>query len=572
MKKIRLFLVSLMVFVFGVVSCDHDQLLNENPEDFLTPKNSFTDKAGFESALAAIYRANRNFFYEAPALNSRYVFGFMGVDLDLYDIYMNTTERRSFMNWNTLNADNGFVTTWYRRFYNIIFRTNVIIDRAEADVVEWASEEEKNAIIGEAKFLRAYAYTFLANMWGGVPLVLEETTEAKFDYIRASQTEVYNQSVEDLLFAVSHMNTIDNQKGGRAPRAASYHLLTQIYIQMDKYQEAINAATQVIDDPNYQLMTERFGRYKDFEFRGYQRIGPSEPWGDVYWDLFRDGNFNRIDGNTEVIWNIQMDFSIPGGGNDNQFLGDFKLEYALGGPALFKQRDRNGLKNWRKDINGGNPIGWYLYTNYYLDKLWQFKDDADQDIRNSEFNIQRTWYWHNPESEFFQQPATPDNIQDPNTFDVFFAPSVKKFITTKHYGGRFTETPDDFGRSFKDWYIMRLAETYLLRAEAHHLNGDNAKAAIDINAVRNRAQATPVESGEVNLDLILDERARELLGEEYRLNTLMRMGKLPEYLMKYNGEVVANGYQLGDHLNKFPIPNSEIEANNGAVLEQNPGY
>ena len=119
---------------------------------------------------------------------------------------------------------------------------------------------------------------------------------------------------------------------------------------------------------------------------------------------------------------------------------------------------------------------------------------------------------------------------------------------------------------------MRLAETYLLRAEAKLAKGDLAGAATDINAIRNRAQATPVVAADVNIDLILDERARELYQEEFRLNTLMRLGKLHEYLMKYNDVVRKNGYVLDAHINKFPIPNAEIQANNGAKLTQNLGY
>lgn len=119
---------------------------------------------------------------------------------------------------------------------------------------------------------------------------------------------------------------------------------------------------------------------------------------------------------------------------------------------------------------------------------------------------------------------------------------------------------------------MRLAETYLLRAEAYHLWGKNSEAAADINALRNRAHATSVTAADVNLDLILDERARELYMEEYRISTLMRMNKLTEYLMKYNPQVIKEGYQLDDHLNKLPIPSSEIEANKEGGLVQNPGY
>jgi starch-binding outer membrane protein, SusD/RagB family len=135
-----------------------------------------------------------------------------------------------------------------------------------------------------------------------------------------------------------------------------------------------------------------------------------------------------------------------------------------------------------------------------------------------------------------------------------------------------SKRPNDNGRNWKDWYIMRLAETYLLRAEAYMLKGDLTSAAADINVVRGRALATPVTPGDVNMDLILDERARELYGEEFRLSTLMRTGKLVEYLNKYNGYLLANGLTAPTKVSKLPIPRREIESNTSSKLEQNPGY
>ena len=131
---------------------------------------------------------------------------------------------------------------------------------------------------------------------------------------------------------------------------------------------------------------------------------------------------------------------------------------------------------------------------------------------------------------------------------------------------------NDNGRNWKDWYMMRLAETYLLRAEANMLKGDLAAAAADINTIRTRANATPVDAGDVNMDLILDERARELYGEEFRVSTLMRTGKMVEYLNKYNGYLHANGLTAPSFVSKLPIPRREIEANTGAQLTQNTGY
>jgi hypothetical protein len=107
-----------------------------------------------------------------------------------------------------------------------------------------------------------------------------------------------------------------------------------------------------------------------------------------------------------------------------------------------------------------------------------------------------------------------------------------------------------------------------LRAEAYLGANQKDRAAEDLNALRNRAQATPVSADQVDIDFILDERMRELYGEEVRVFTLYRLGKMVERTRKYN----LTGYNIGDHQNLWPIPFGEIEKNILAPIEQNPGY
>src|SRR5699024_2021336 len=105
--------------------------------------------------------------------------------------------------------------------------------------------------------------------------------------------------------------------------------------------------------------------------------------------------------------------------------------------------------------------------------------------------------------------------------------------------------------------------------EAYFEKGSNKNAADDINAVRLRAKAIPVQPEDVTLDYILDERARELVYEEPRRITLHRTEKLVERVRKYN---TVNKDEIQEYHQLWPIPYSEIEANKDAVLEQNPGY
>ena len=573
MKKIIIF--SAMLATMVVSSCKKD--LSEVPLDFYTPENSFNNKAQFESALAGIYLAIRTDMYATADAASNY--DMLGMDLDLANVESNSSAQKTqYFNWITMNADNGFVSKWWGRLYRWVSMANTIIDRADGPQAKWASENDKKAIVGEAKFLRAFAYKFLANMWGGVPLVLNESKAPKFDYVRATQDEVYKQCKADLEFAVQYMPTIDQLKGGRAPREAAYHLLSEINICLKDYTGAIAAASAVITNGKNSLMTARFGVAKTFTFSGYDYQGPTSAWGDVYWDLFQEGNFNFKEGNKEAIWNISQDPTIKGGDNlDLNTSGGFFVFDRWWGPIPWQAKDVSGKSNWLMDTLIGRPVATLIVSAYADSLIWKYKNDFSRDMRNSEYNIQRNYYMTNPTSAIYGQVMTKTNV-DATTLTLWeprMTPHFKKFVRAVPKGLTVDATskrPNDNGRNWKDWYIMRLAETYLLRAEANMLKGDLTAAAADINTVRGRANATQVLAADVTMDLILDERARELYGEEFRLSTLMRTGKLVEYLNRYNGYLLANGLTAPTKVSKLPIPRREIEANTGAKLEQNAGY
>ena len=159
--------------------------------------------------------------------------------------------------------------------------------------------------------------------------------------------------------------------------------------------------------------------------------------------------------------------------------------------------------------------------------------------------------------------------------------------TTK-WGGY--DEADDFGYALvKDWPIMRLADAYLLRAEARVMQNNKAGAAEDINVLRDRAFKTyraetgdakvgAVSADEMTLDFVLDERIRELVGEENRRYTLCRTGKLAERVKMIMDKWAEGtdskkitGFDASKHT-LLPIPLSEIQLNKDADLQQNPGY
>lgn len=579
MKKILIYIPVLCCVIWLGSSCNKS--LNEVPLATYSPENSYTNKAQFESALSQIYLQIRSDMYAPTDATSNYQM--LGIDVDLAGTLTADDVYSTLFGWNLLNADDGFSSTWFNRFYKWIANANTIIDRAGQPAAKWGSEAEKNAVVGEAKFLRAFAYHFLGNMWGGVPLVLHETKGPKYDYVRSTRDSVWLQCESDLQFAVQYMPTIDKLKGGRAPREAAYQLLSEVEISLKKYQAAIDAASAVIGNGKNSLMTSRFGVNKNFKFSGYTYQGPAVAWGDVYWDLFQDGNFNYSEGNKETLWNIEQDGKLIGGNNtDANASGGFFVMERWWGPAARSQTDANGKPNYLQDTLSGRPVDGATVSDYASNQIWNYKGDFNNDMRNSIYNIERVYYWTNPASAFYGQPITKAscNAASASMFKIRTSAGFKKFVNTVHNLPNVYPVFQDAtskqwhcnGRTYKDWYIMRLPETYLLRAEAYMAKGDMPNAANDINAVRNRAGATPVVAGDVNIDLILDERARELYGEEFRLNTLMRTGKLVEYLNKYNGYLISRGYTAPSYLSLLPIPNSVIQANTGAKMEQNPGY
>ena len=161
---------------------------------------------------------------------------------------------------------------------------------------------------------------------------------------------------------------------------------------------------------------------------------------------------------------------------------------------------------------------------------------------------------------------------------IFAADTIYKLapytLKWRHFDPR-----DVFGFGmWKDFILMRLGETYLLRAEARLKQDNPGGAADDINELRDRAQAPTVDAGDIDLNFILDERVRELLAEENRRMTLVRTGTLVDRARNLNGtEPVAEGNiettnGISDDNLLLPIPQTEIDLNKDAELAQNPGY
>lgn len=562
MKAKHILLCSLISIL--TISCNEQKWLEEKPMDFYSPENSYETTAQFQQAVNNLYNNLRDIYFQ-PSDNG-YEFALqVGSDMYLWGWAVNEYANYSAHIISTWRDVSNF---WQTNYKTIVNANEILFRLKNATQV---SEAQKNVFRGEALFFRAMSYRFLAHVYGGVPLELEHRTSPRRDYVRAQRQEVYNQCRIDLEEAINLLPDIDNAKDGKVTKQAAQHLISEIYISLGKYTEATNAATAVIDHSSMALMNKRFGARKD------------EP-GDVYWDLFRAENQNRSSGNMESIFVLQYEYD-----NSGSSYSDFKACNFLPQYRSVQVEAANGAGTvlaFSPSVTaekGGRGQGGIQMTSYLEYELW--KSDYYNDIRNSKYNIIRDEVIDNPKAKGYGQYLQKDGWLRKEDKYLKFFPILWK-VTGNFPEASYAKNSDGsyklsafgehelihFGESarctFRDEYCFRLAETYLLRAEAWLNSGDKDKAAADINKVRERSNASPVSPEKVNIDYILDERGREFAAEEIRNVTLMRLGKFVERSQKYN----PFGENTGDWQDLWPIPYSEIERNTGAVLEQNPGY
>ncbi|MEQ9437396.1 MAG: RagB/SusD family nutrient uptake outer membrane protein [Cyclobacteriaceae bacterium] len=522
---------------FGLSSCS-DEILDEEPLSSLSADNALTSTTGFETYLNGLAWAAREEYTQDD--NTFFITNFPGTDVgeDAGAEYFTYRNWISYLTPVTPEVR----TNWNWAYSTMLPQANTIIVYANKPQSEdiWESEAAKNAVIAQAKFYRAYTYNFLANLYGSVPIVDTILNAPRFDYTRAPRQEVYEFAKNDLEFASQWLPETTDLPG-RIVKAAADHLLTEVYISLGEYDKAVESASQVINSGNYQLMTSRFGSDQD------------QP-GDVYSDLFLGGNQNRSSGNLEAIYVWQFEEFTEGGGGTRGGNGSIRNL----GPFLTHITDPDGVPLLPTDTLG-RGVGRARGTLYSLYDIW----NDDNDIRNSVYNFRRTFYYNNPSSNYFGQEVEPRTSAEDTLRSMYPYP--------RKIEGEPWENNNTSGRITDDVYVYRLAETYLLRAEAYFRKGDLTNAAADINVVRSRAQAAPVAAGEVDLDYILDERARELLFEEPRRRTLIRMGNLVERVREY-GLLESSRNTIQDYHTLWPIPQEVIDANLGADLEQNPGY
>ena len=458
---------------------------------------------------------------------------------------------------------------------------NVIIGRI--DDIEWDNDQAKKEILAEAYWHRSYWYNWLINTCGDIPFVGEEIKDAKLDYQTHSRWAILNKIQAEMEIAVQTLP--DDAIPGAITKAAGKHLLTKIYLANLEFDKAIATASEIING-KHALMTERFGSTK------------GELDKNIFWDLHRPENKN-ISENTETILAIVDRFEAP---TEAKSSGLYTMRHYNCGWYNGSIKDSQGARGTVTSgtmyafLGRGNPdLASTTYGTYEIWNNYGFTWQNTPDLRRSDSNWidKHEIYYNNPNSVDFGKPLNVDYMV-PSADTVFtFFPMIDYKVNVPQ--------EDPAARTMGgngDWYIYRLAETYLLRAEAYYWKGQNALAASDLNKIRERANAVPVAAGDIDLDFIFDERARELFLESTRHSELVRVSYIlaKSNLMGYSLDnfsekswwydrvinhnsfytvkptIIGNTASINPFNVLWPISSEVITANTLGRINQNIGY
>ena len=513
------------------------------------------------------------------------------------------------------------------------------------DQVKGLDDATRDAYKGRAYFHRAYAYYNLALQFGDIPLVTKLISVPKRNYTSSSKEAIFKMLVHDLEFAVQHVPAQAKMSYvGQVNQEGCMHLLVKCYLVVGEYAKAEAMATDLINNHGLKLMTENFGTW--------QPSGAESTWKvtrNVVWDLHRTPNI-ADPANKETIMMISNS-------NDQDFTtynvmracfahwsnGIIRDPHGLGGPGQNIARnngDYNAELDWVRAAGRGIAVN---RTSYYYNKtIWNYDGETDwQDLRHNRevgnWMEMEDFKYNNKKSDFYgknyQLYATEDYVDPSNPSkvlvhkgDILCSDTIRSWYPTPLYQLYILDTPNENnmganqfqGASGKgangDMYLFRLAETYLLRAEARLYQKNAAGAAEDVNAVRKRANAKKMYTT-VNIGDIMAERARELYLEEFRQAEMVRVswclarsGVADEWGNTYDlntwdkqeGTDLSGGsywyrrcttynvfnrpygkgqqgnqtfeYKVNKHNLFWPVPNSAITANNKGQLRQNFGY
>ncbi|MCC5905324.1 MAG: RagB/SusD family nutrient uptake outer membrane protein [Balneolaceae bacterium] len=557
-----------LIIFAALVTVSCTDLLNEDIRSQVGDER-FNSPSGFNEIVNASYTNLRHYYGTERGHGMTEGYG--------VDIFHEGADG-SHKQWNfygvQLNASTGWVTELWDFMYEGINMTNTVINRGQS--VEGLDPDVVRVRSAEAHFLRAHYYFILVQQYGAVHITTEETQGVEIEASRAPVSEVFNQIVSDLEHAIDNL-PIEASDYGRATRPAAEHLLARVLLtrasefyrddagEPGDYDRAAELALRVINDYNFSLLDD---------VSQVWAIG-NEEHEEVIWSLqYSDNPLLNEGGNNSHLYYLTTYDEMPAMNRTVEYGRPWKrfrptefLYDDLLGPETREHDSRYDA--FFRDVFYASVPGTYTINGvdgvevalgdtaiYFPGVNWSLEE-----IQTKPYTV----VIPNCSEEDRAQGCAEYNPRDFPTLAKHEDPNRPEMNTTQ---------------GIRNFLAFRLAETHLIAAEALLLGSGSLDAATEhLNVIRRRA-AWPGQEGEMELDpsevdliAIIDERARELLGEQFRWYDLKRTGMLIDRAYQYNPEVANVGLLEEKHLLR-PIPQTQIDrtAGGSSAFPQNPGY
>ncbi|WP_207497048.1 RagB/SusD family nutrient uptake outer membrane protein [Aridibaculum aurantiacum] len=534
MKKLITYSIWVLMAATLLVACHKD--LDRFPPNDVTSAQVYGTEGGYLQVLSKVYGSMALTGNAGPAGAGdvagidegtsdflRLMWMAQELTTDEAVVAWNDAGIRDFHNLNW-SANNGMLNGLYNRCFYIITLSNEFIRESSPERISQrgltASADNIRKMRAEARFVRAHVYSVLLDLFGNPGFTNEETPIGAGNLPQQiTRQNLFNFIEAELKAIEPEMDAPRAAPYGRADRAAAWAQLARLYLNAEVYtgtarwNDAITYSKKVIDG-GYTLMPN-------------------------YSHLFMADNHVN---NTEFIWTLNYD-----GVRTRNFGGTTFLINGSTGGGSTPHKDLTGLSGWSG-----------LRTTRNLPE----KFPGFPNFSSSNITDRRALFFtdgHNVE------------ISDISVFEQGLG--VAKFRNRTRTGGYGNDPERTY--SDVDFPVFRLAEMYLIYAEAvlrGGTGGNQNEALTYFNTLRQRAYGNA--SGNVSalsLDLLLDERSREMYWEAVRRSDLIRYNRFTTaaYLWPWKGGV-QGGTAVSSNYRLFPLPSTEVSANPN--IRQNPGY
>jgi len=636
MKNIIKKIIFIVTITFFMESCHDDLNVSPIDPDSFTQEDVFANATVAKSALAKLYSALALTGQEGPAGQPDIADideGFSQFSRMLFNLNELTTDH-SVVGWGdpglpdlhgmSWSSSNDFTEAMYSRLAQSVSFSNSFIQNAEA-----LTDPEVATFIAEAKFLRAYSYYNLIDLYANVPLTTVVSTDLP---AQSNRAEIFAFIESELLEIQDQLPAAGANEYGRVDQVAAWALLSRLYLNAEvwtgtaKYSECVDFSNKVMNSSYAINMNDANGNGTAYDELFLADNDTNGAQNEFIFALNFDGLQSQTFGGTTFLVHASIggsmnatDFGVNGGWSGLRTTKNLVNQFEVDPSAIDINVLNNSLNGTLSDwglVGDATENAWdgpdmEMYetaTNQYalyavltngemkfrFDEDWgnNFGDnDTDGSLEPDGTNIPI------PNSGIYLITLDLDNLTyaataltaldkrgmfhtDGQSLEIESIPpfkegyAVSKFKNVDSNGNAGSDPTGDFVDT--DLPLIRLAEIYLNYAEASLRGGggDLGVATSKINELRLRAYGNTsgdITSGDITLDFVLNERSRELYWEGQRRTDLVRYNYFTtnSLLWPFKGNI-SNGTAVDQIRNIFPLPINVLATNPN--LTQNPGY